>query len=107
VIGGNSVYQKERLNEILGTLLEVSEIHHVTLDADPEVIKQRILARNEALDDIKTPEWVDSHVRYMRDHYEAWTARIDNSALSPDETVKAIYHAVLCNKGRLTQRFTL
>jgi hypothetical protein len=107
VIGGNSVHQKDRLNEILGTLLEVSEIHHVTLDPDPEMIKQRILARSGAHDDIKTPEWVDSHVRYMREHYEAWTARIDNSALSPDETVQAIYHAVLCNRGRLTQNFPL
>jgi adenylylsulfate kinase-like enzyme len=35
VIGGNSLYQKDRLNEILETLLEVSEVYHVTLDADP------------------------------------------------------------------------
>jgi hypothetical protein len=105
VIGGNSVYQKDRLNEILETLLRVSEIHHITLDPDLEVIKQRILARSGAFDDTKTPDWIESHVRYMREHYEPWTARIDNSALSPDETVQAIYHAVVGNRGRLTQRF--
>jgi shikimate kinase len=107
VIGGNSVYQKDRLNENLERLLEVSEVYHVTLDPSPEVIKQRIQARDHALDNIKTPEWIDAHVRYMREYYEDWTARIDNSALSPDETVQAIYEAVLSNKGRLTQRFPL
>jgi hypothetical protein len=71
------------------------------------VIQRRILARGSSDDEMKTPEWIDSHVRYMRGYYEAWTARIDNSSLSVDETVQAIYQAVLDNEGRLTQRFSL
>jgi hypothetical protein len=56
---------------------------------------------------IKTPEWIDAHVRYMRGHYEAWTARVNYTALSPDETVQAILDVVLSNRGRLTQSFPL
>jgi hypothetical protein len=107
VIGGNSVYQKDRLNEILDTLLEFSEIYHVTLDPNPEEIKQRILSRSHLFDQTKTPEWIDGHVRYMMEYYEDWTARIDNSALSPGETVHAICDAVLSNQGRLFERFSL
>src|ERR1051326_3679182 len=90
VIGGNSLYQKDRLNEILEILLEVSAVYHLTLDPDPEVIKRRIPGRSSPEDETKTPEWIETHVRYMRDYYEPWTARIDNSLLSPDETVQAI-----------------
>jgi hypothetical protein len=106
VIGGNSVYQTDRLNEILDPLLEVSEVYHVTLDPSPEAIKQRIRARSHPLDAIKTPEWIESHVRYMRQYYEDWTARIDNSALSPAETVQAIGDVVLSGQGRLLRRFS-
>lgn len=107
LIGGNSLYQKDRLNEILDGLLAASEVHHVTLDPSPEAIKQRIRARRHPSDDIKTPEWIESHVRYMRQYYEAWTARIDNTALSPAETARAIGDAVLSGKGRLVQKFAL
>jgi hypothetical protein len=107
VIGGNSLYQRNRLNEILEVLLEVSAVYHVTLDPDPEVIKGRILARSSPEDGTKTPEWIEAHVRYMREYYEPWTARIDNSLLSPDETVRAIHRAILENRGRLTQLFSL
>jgi thymidylate kinase len=107
VIGGNSIYQKDRLNEMLEMLLEVSEVYHLTLDPDPEVIKRRILARSSPEDGMKTPEWIDAHVCYMREHYEPWTACIDNSSLSPDETVQAIHRAILENRGRLKQLFSL
>jgi hypothetical protein len=106
VIGGNSLYQKDRLNEILGALLAVSAVYHLTLDPDPEVIQRRIQARRSPLDAQKTPEWIDQHVRYMRAYYEPWTARIDNSALSPEETVQAIQRTILEDRGRLTQQFS-
>lgn len=107
VIEGNSVYQKDRLNAILLPLLQVSEVYHVTLDPSPEAIKDRIAARRHPHDTNKTPEWIDGHIRYMREYYEEWTARIDNSALTPTETVDAIYDAVRSNKGRLSGRFDL
>ena len=74
---------------------------------DLEALKQRILARSHPTDDSKTPEWIDGHVCYMREYYEEWTARIDNSDLSPDETVQAIWDAVRSQKGRLTGRFAV
>jgi hypothetical protein len=105
VIGGNSIYQKRQLNEILESLLKVSVVHHITLDPGPEVIQQRILVRAHPFDDSKTPEWIDRHVRSMRGFYEAWSERIDNATLSPEETVLAIRDAVLSDKGRLVGRF--
>jgi hypothetical protein len=107
VIGGNSVYQKDRLNEVLDGLLPVSQVYHITLDPSLEVIQARIRARAHPSDDLKTPDWIESHVRYMRGQYEEWSARIDNSALTPSETALAICDTVLSGKGRLACRFPL
>jgi thymidylate kinase len=107
VIGGNSLYQKDRLNEILEPLLGVSAVYHFTLDPAPAVIQRRIRARSSPVDGVKTPEWIEQHVRYMRAYYEPWTTCIDNSSLSPDETVQALHQAIGENKGRLTQLFSL
>jgi hypothetical protein len=105
VIGGNAIYQRDRLNTMLPSLLKLSEVHHVTLDPAPDIIRERIAARAHPFDATKPPEWIDGHVRYMREHYETWTARIDNSDLTPDETARAIREAIRAGSGRLDAPF--
>ena len=98
---GNALHTPADLEVFLPALLARGDVFHVTLDPSLDEIVRRVEARGAD----KTPEWLDSHVSWMRERYEPWTCRIDNSALTPLQTVERIAAELRRGCGRLTRRF--
>lgn len=99
VIGGNGLHRPdEGPDELVELLLGVSDVHHVTLDPSDEVIRQRLLQRGAT----HLPADLADHLTSMRASYGDWTCRIDNSRLSPLETVEEITARIATGEGRLT-----
>lgn len=101
LILGNALHTGEELDVFLPALLERGDVFHVTLDPSIEEIVRRVAARGGD----KTPEWLATHVEWMRERYEPWTCRIDNSSLSPSETVDLLTSQIARGCGRLTGTF--
>ena len=92
IIGGNAVWHLESVAEVADSLRDVAEIYHVTLDPSWEVICDRVERRG---DGNKSREWLRTHVDWMRGHYaEGWTHVVDNSTMTPEETLAAVVAAV-------------
>jgi hypothetical protein len=75
----------------------------VTLDPGTRVVQERVAARfaehRYAVDEKKTPEWLESQMLWFRERYGAWTCVIDNASLTPAETCVAIFEAVVKGEG--------
>jgi hypothetical protein len=98
VIGGNALHTPEEINPLIEQLLDAGGVAHVTLDPSLEEIERRVEARGGD----KTPEWLASHVSWMRERYAPWTCRIDNSTLTPEETLGEIVARTRSGEGRIT-----
>ena len=86
------------LNELIGLLLGAGNVHHVTLDPSDEVIRQRLAERGSTL----SSDELAGHLGSMRASYGDWTCRIDNSRLSPLDTVAEISARIASGEGLLT-----
>lgn len=102
LVVGNALHTPSELDLLLPDLQAAGEVFHVTLDPSPDEIIRRIRLRG----DDKTDEWLTSHVRWMRERYGPWTARIDNTALSPEETLASLSEALEQGLGRLVGPFS-
>lgn len=105
-IGSNGLNEESHVREFVGPFLaDGAAVHHVTLDPGPEELQHRMARRVEtqghAVDDKKTPEWLDSQLAWFRERYGTWTWVLDNASLTPIETATAIYEAVESDHGRL------
>jgi hypothetical protein len=105
-IGSNGLNEESHVREFAEPFSrDGCVVHHVTLDPGPETLVKRMAHRIQrhdyTVDAIKTPEWLTSQLEWFRDRYGPWTFVIDNSSLTPSETVLAIYDAVENGKGRL------
>ena len=90
IIAGNAVWHLGEVLAVAHAIADVADAFHVTLDPALEVIYERVARRGGD----KTPEWLRTHVEWMRGHYaEGWTYRIDNSAMTPTETLREIVRA--------------
>lgn len=98
VIGGNALHTPAAMAPLVEGLLDLGEVFHVTLDPSIDEIKRRVAERGGD----KTDEWLGVHVAWMREKYEGWTCRVDNSNLTPLETLQAIAGRVATGEGRLT-----
>jgi hypothetical protein len=83
---------------LIEQLLRAGGVSHVTLDPSIDEIKGRVAARGGD----KTPEWLEAHVQWMRERYAAWTCRIDNSTMTPAETLIEILARTRAGEGRIT-----
>ncbi|HZU74590.1 MAG TPA: hypothetical protein VE990_17670 [Acidimicrobiales bacterium] len=101
MVVGNALHTPSELDLLLVDLLEAGEVFHVTLDPSLAEIIRRVRLRG----DDKTEEWLASHVEWMRAKYGSWTARIDNSALSPGQTLDALAEVIDQGGGRLVETF--
>jgi hypothetical protein len=98
VIGGNALHTLDELHGLVERLAVLGPVFHVTLDPSLDEIVRRVAGRGGD----KTPEWLAVHVDWMRAKYEPWTCRIDNTSLSPTETLDEVAHRVLAaGEGRL------
>jgi hypothetical protein len=101
LVVGNALHTPEDLDLVLPPLLERGAVFHVTLDPSLTEIVRRVRQRG----DEKTDEWLAAHVSWMRDKYGPWTARIDNTTLTPSETLRAIAAEIARGAGRLHATF--
>ena len=89
--GGNAVWHREQVSEVAAALGDVAAAHHITLDPSLEVVCERVAGRGGD----KSPEWLATHVEWMRGHYaEGWTHLIDNSTMTPEESLAVVVTAV-------------
>lgn len=100
LIGGNDLYTKPVVNQFLSALLPVSAVFHFTLDAQLEVVVQRVKQRGDL--PAHPAEWLAGWLNHIRTHYASWTQVIDTSYLTPDRTLEIIYQKVLRREGELT-----
>ena len=101
LVVGNALHGPEDLDLFLPALLSRGAVYHVTIDPSLDEIVRRVAARGAD----KTPEWLATHVAWMRERYGPWTCRIDNTSLSPAETVDRITEEIHRGCGRLTDTF--
>lgn len=97
-IASNGHWQQRSAREFVQPfLLENAHVHHITLDPGEEILRQRIAQRSKAagpaVDAQRVDEAVDMLVR-VRQALGTWTHVLDNSRLTPEATVRAIYDAV-------------
>ena len=99
IIGGNGFHTpSEGLNDMIGFVLTVGDVHHVTLDPSVEEIQRRVAQRGSDM----TPESLAEHVASMRARQRDWTCRIDNTSLTPEATVAEIAARLARGEGRVT-----
>jgi predicted ABC-type ATPase len=100
VIGSNGLHTPEEgLNDMVGFLLSVGEVYHVTLDPSVEEIQRRVAKRGGM--DISADSLAE-HVEWMRARYRDWTCRIDNTSMAPEETLTEIAQRIKRGDGRVT-----
>jgi energy-coupling factor transporter ATP-binding protein EcfA2 len=101
-IASNGLYEKPVVDEFIRPLIEDNRaaLHHITLDPGVLEVQERIVRRAGPFDDAKTPEWLESQVRWFRERYGDWTYVLDNESLTPEETVRAMYATVKNGGGR-------
>ena len=97
LVVGNALHTREGVDFLVGPLLARSDVFHVLLDPSVEVIRERIRVRG----DDKTDEWIESHVAWVRAQCDGWAARIDNTAMSTEDTATAIRRMIESGGGRL------
>lgn len=99
IVGSNGFHTpSEGLNDMVGFLLTVGDVHHVTLDPSIEEIQRRVLELGSHM----SRDSLAEHVAWMRARQRDWTCRVDNTSLTPEETVAEIASRVQGGEGRLT-----
>jgi hypothetical protein len=96
MICGNSLFDPADTTPILTTLCPIAQVHHVTLTRDPAALLRRC-ATTPGRDPSRLIADADLHTR--KDH--PGTARLDNTNLSPEQTLTAIAHLINIGTGRL------
>jgi hypothetical protein len=79
-------------------LLTAGDVYHVTLDPSLDEIRRRITARGSVIAD----QALSDHVEWMRARQRPWTCRVDNTQLSPEETLAEIAKRIRAGEGRIT-----
>jgi hypothetical protein len=100
-VGSNGLQDRASVDAFVELLPSGVSVHHLMLDPEIPVVQGRIARRAHPFDRAKSPEWIARNVEWMRGHLGDWNARLDNSDLTVDETVEAIYAAVRRGEGKL------
>lgn len=99
IIGSSGFHTPgQGLNDMIGLLLTVGDVHHVTLDASIAETQRRVVERGSDM----TAAAVAEHVEWMRRRQRAWSCVLDTTSLTPEETIAEIAARVLRGEGRLT-----
>lgn len=99
IIGGNGFHTPEEgLNDMVSFLLTAGEVFHVTLDPSTEETQRRVAHRGSAIG----PNALADHVQWMRDRQRPWTCRIDNTQMTPEQTLGEIAARIRQGEGHIT-----
>jgi hypothetical protein len=104
VVGSNGLQDREGVAEFVGRLPDYADVLHLFLDPSTAAVQARIEARAHPLDIDKTPEWLAGNVAWMRSYHRPESGRIDNTDLTVDQTVEAIFEAVNSGTGLIRGR---
>ncbi|OES46723.1 hypothetical protein [Domibacillus iocasae] len=96
-IFGIEVYNKQYVREVLACVEmdAQTQVYHFTLTPPKSKIIERLMKRQN-----KVPHWFHMHLLERQHYYDAkWTVPIDNSSLTPPETIDIILQKVIKTKG--------
>lgn len=99
VVGSNGLQDRSQIDAFLAHVPTDIDAFHLFLDPSPTAVEQRIAARDHPIDALKTPQWIAKNVSWMRSYHSPESARIDNSDLDIEQTIEAIYSAVMAGAG--------
>ncbi|MBP3950876.1 AAA family ATPase [Bacillus suaedae] len=98
---GNTIFSDQRMQEVLKPIQAEDgvEFIHITLAPTRSELARRLKKRRGSV-----PKWIDSHLAEREPYLEAkWTNVIDNSKMTPEQTVTAIYEVI--KYGRTMKSF--
>lgn len=98
MIAGNALYTAEAVQRYRTTLADVSQLHHVTLDAELATIVTRVRLRGDLSS--HPPEWLADWRTHIRSHYADWTHVIDTTTLTVEQILEEIYRRVVESEKR-------
>ncbi|ARK29745.1 AAA family ATPase [Halalkalibacter krulwichiae] len=95
-IFGNTLFSDESVEDVLKNIKLDEEVkfYHVTLAPTRDTVASRLKKRQHSV-----PDWLDDHLAERQPYITTkWTNVIDNSQITPEETLKAIYKIIEHNK---------
>ncbi|GAE33088.1 AAA family ATPase [Halalkalibacter akibai] len=94
-IFGNTIFSEEQVKDVRKNIESMNvAFYHITLAPTRDTLAKRLVKRQSTV-----PDWLDSHLAERQPYVEAnWTNVIDNSNLTPEETVQAIYELMIVGK---------
>jgi broad-specificity NMP kinase len=101
LIASNGLYTREDVNIVLAELQPLSAVYHITLDAQLDVVVERVRKRGDLGE--HPPEWLAAWLDHIRPYYAEWTLLIDTSTLTSEQTLERIYQHIIQGDRRLTQ----
>ncbi|MFF1818372.1 hypothetical protein ACFVWG_13815 [Kribbella sp. NPDC058245] len=96
LIAGNAIHDAVDLNPVLPDLLRLSRVFHLSLDPSEEAVLRRTAA-----DPDRSPAHLMNDLRLLRTKRSPWSVPLDNSALSPLETLQKIAHLIRSGAGEI------
>lgn len=96
LIAGNAIHDAVDLNPVIPALLQLGRVFHITLDPSEEAVLQRT-----ADDADRSPTHLLADRRQHRATRSPWSARLDNSHLSPLQTLQQLAHLLDSGQGEL------
>lgn len=98
LIAGNSIHDAIDLNPVIPDLLRLGRVFHLSLDPTEEAVLRRTSG-----DPDRSPAHLMNDLHNLRAKRSPWSAPVDNSNLSPLETLQEIARVVEAGEGELRE----
>ncbi|GAA1144857.1 hypothetical protein GCM10009630_49420 [Kribbella jejuensis] len=96
LIAGNAIHDAFDLNPVIPHLLRLGRVFHLTLDPSEQAVLRRTAA-----DPDRSPSRLMTDLHHLRAKRSPWSATIDNSDLTPLETLRTIAHLTESGAGEI------
>ncbi len=96
LIAGNSIHDAIDLNPVIPHLLQLGRVFHTTLTPTADAVLNRT-----ANDPNRSPAHLVKDLQVLRATRSPWSAPVDNSTLTPLETLQKIAHLTQTAKGEI------
>ena len=96
LIAGNAIHDAVDLNPVIPDLLRLGRLFHITLNPSEEAVLHRT-----ANDEDRSPTRLLNDLHHQRAKRSPWSAPLDNSTLTPLETLQQIAHLIQSGHGEL------
>ncbi|GAA0936277.1 hypothetical protein GCM10009554_23670 [Kribbella koreensis] len=96
LIAGNSIHDAIDLNPVIPDLLRIGQVFHCSLTPTTEAVLRRT-----ANDPDRSPAHLLDDHRNLRTKRSPWSAPVDNSVLTPLETLQEVARLVASGEGQV------